>query len=155
GMFRSGDMTGHVIEGPLNVRVVGVKRTFYYYVNKTFFSYLHAREHVPLSACKQICGKYIPVSSAKLAKFTLGNLVRQIETGLPVPVSVPSIRATTYQGQAAYELSNDKGQEVFVAKNGTHYLLGMVDPGKFRLTFSQWNAVPPVSAPPASKIFRG
>lgn len=154
-MFRSGNIRGTIKEGALNGSVVGVGGHFYVFVDKAFVNYLHTTQHVPLSACKTICGKYVAIPKGTLGELTLSSLVKQIETGVPVATSVPSIRVTTYQGQPAYELSNDKGQQVFLAKNGTHYLLGMVDPGKFRLTFSEWNAVPPIVAPPPSKIIRG
>lgn len=156
GMFRSGDMTGSVKENSLDVTVLRAGGQAYVYVSKAFFNYIRTAQNAPASACKLMCGKYIPVpSGSSFGKFTLSSLVKQFETGVPVVSSVPSIRDTTYQGQPAYELSNNKGQEVFLARNGTHYLLGMVDPGKFQLTFSEWNAVPPVTAPPPGKIFQG
>jgi hypothetical protein len=154
GIFRSGDMSGSVTEGTFNANVIDSGGRFYVYVNKAFVKYLGTTEHIPASACKLICGKYISVPASALGHYSFGSLFKQIETGIPAATSVPHIQVTTYQGQPAYELSDNQGREIFVAKNGIHYLLGAVDPGKFRLSFSEWNAVPPVTAPPASKIVK-
>jgi hypothetical protein len=153
GMFRSGDMAGDITEGPLDGNVVVSSGKLYFYVSKKFFSYLHTTESVPMSACKVMCGKYVATTNT-FGSFTLAALSKQFEAGVPVVSSVPRIRVTTYHGQPAYELSDAKGRQVFLAKNGTHYMLGIVDPGQLRLSFSEWNAVPPVTAPPVSKIFK-
>lgn len=153
GMFRSGDMSGEITVGPLQVTVLSVGGTTYEYISKKFFNSLRASQNLPASECALMCGKYLKVPSSSFSSFSLTAIAHEVDSKIPVPTAVPHIRATRYEGEAAYEMSG-QGLKLYVAKNGTHYLLGLVDPAKFgTLNFSQWNAVPPVSAPPASKIF--
>jgi hypothetical protein len=156
GLIRSGDESGTIVVGTLPVTLVSVGGVDYVYVSKAFFNYLHATRGVPNSSCARICGKYIKLANSPFSsKFNFGLMTRQIKNKLPVPTSVPHVKVTTYHGQSAYELYDNQGRKVFIAKDGVHYLLGMVLPGKFALNFSQWNAVPPVTAPPPSKVISG
>jgi len=76
----------------------------------------------------------------------------QVGGKLPVPTSELRVSVTTYAGQPVYELSGH-GLRLYIAENGTHYLLGIIDPAKFgTVTFSDWNSVPPISPPPASEV---
>lgn len=152
GMLRNGDESGTLSVGATHLTLVIVGGQAYEYVSKDFFKTIQQASHVPASACATICGKYISVSASPFSSFNLPGMTHQIESKMPVVTSVSHISSTTYEGQPAYELSGE-GVRLYLAKNGTHYLLGMVAPTKFgTLNFSQWNAVSPISAPPASKI---
>jgi hypothetical protein len=135
--------------------VIVVDGKAYAYVSKAYFKYLHTTQHVAASMCWDMCGKYLQLSAKAFRALSLPVLSSLIVSQIPVPTSVPGLKTVTYQGQSAYLLTDGTGTALYVAKNGTHYLLGMVAPGNVRLTFSQWNAVPPATAPPASKIFTG
>jgi hypothetical protein len=156
GLFRSGDESGMITVGALPVTLVSVGGVDYVYVSKAFFNYLHTQKGVASSACATMCGKYIKLTTRPFSsKFNFGLLTRQVKNKIPVPTSVPHVRVTRYGGQPAYELYDSQGMKVFIAKNGVHYLLGMVRPGQFTLNFSQWDAVPPITAPPAGQVITG
>ena len=156
GMFRSGDLSGTIKAGPLDEKVVVAGGSSYVYVSKAFFSYLRKSEHVPGSACALMCGKYIKVpGSSFTSKFSLSVLARSFQKQVPVPAAVGQVKVTSYHGQPAYELSDGK-THVFIAEHGTHYLLGVraSDNGKHgTVSFSEWNSVPPVAAPPPGEVF--
>ena len=154
-MLRSGDLSGTIKAGPLSEQVVSSGGSTYIYVSRAFFTYIQQTQHAPASACALMCGKWLKVPAGSISGFNLSSLSNQFIKKVPIATTVPHLVTTTYQGQPAYKLSNDKGQEVFVAQSSPHYLLGIVEPGKFTMTFSQWNAVPPVTPPPANKIFSG
>jgi hypothetical protein len=154
-MFRSGDLSGTINAGPLNENVLRSGGSTYVYVSRTFFSYIERTQHAPASACALMCGKWLKIPAGSVSAFSLSTLSNQFLHKVPAARTVPHLTVTTYQGQPAYKLSNDKGEEVFVAQSSPHYLLGAVFPGKFTMTFSEWNAVPAISPPPASKVFAG
>jgi hypothetical protein len=156
GLFRSGDEAGTVNVGALPVTLISVGGVDYVYVSKAFFNYLHSTRGIANSACATMCGKYIKLSTPSFSsRFNFNLLTRQVEKKIPVPTSVPNLKVTTYQNQPAYELYDNQGQKVFIAKNGVHYLLGLIKPGAFTLNFSQWDAVPPIVVPPASRVISG
>jgi hypothetical protein len=154
GMFRSGDMSGSIKAGPISGNVIVAGGSTYFYVSKDFFSYLRTTQHLPASVCSLMCGKYVKVPPGSItSKFSLNVLSGSLQKQVPLPPSSVPVKVTTYHGQAAYELSYH-GDHVFIARNGTHYLLGVSNPAKAgTVSFSDWNKVPPVTAPPASKVF--
>jgi hypothetical protein len=152
GMLRSGNMSGTVTYKSTAVDLVVVNGKAYELVTRAYFKLIQRSGHVPSSVCALMCGKYIAGPTSAFKSFSLPGMISSIEKKIPVPSSVPHLSVTTYQGQAADKLSGDG--VMYVAERGPHYLLGMADPAKFgALTFSDWNAVPAVSAPPASKIY--
>ncbi len=152
GEFRSGDMSGTITAGPLAEQVVSAGGKAYVYVSKKFFNSMHTSQGVPASACALMCGKYLALPASTFTSFGLSAIGKSVESKFPVPSQVPNLVVTTYQGQPAYEMSGS-GVHLFVAKNEPHYLLGCIIAKVGTLSFSDWNAVPPISAPPASKIF--
>ena len=151
-MFRSGDMSGTIRAGSTTIKFLRVNGTTYEYVTKKLFSAIRVSQHIPASACALICGKYLKVPAAGFSNLSLPRMAASTQREVQVPSAVPRIRSVTYRGQAAYELS-DNGLRIYLAAIGTPYLLGLVDHNLGTLNFSEWNAVPPVSPPPASKIF--
>jgi hypothetical protein len=64
----------------------------------------------------------------------------------------PTVRLSAINGQPAYRLTDPEGDYLYVAKNGTHYPLEITRPGSGTLSFSEWNSVPPISAPSARQV---
>ncbi|MHB1593200.1 MAG: hypothetical protein ACYCO9_12940 [Streptosporangiaceae bacterium] len=151
-MFWSGDMSGTIRVGSTTTKLLRVNGTTYEYVTNKFFNAIRASQHIPASACALMCGKYLKVPAAGFSNFSLRHFAASTQREMPVPSAVPHIRSVTYRGQAAYEIS-DYGLRIYLAASGTHYLLGLVDHKLGTVNFSDWNTVPPVSPPPASKIF--
>lgn len=153
GMLRNGDMSGTLNVGSTHLTLIVTGGKAYELVTRDFFKTIQRRSHIPNSICNLMCGKYLAVPVGSLTSFDLPGMTDQIEKKIPVPSSVVTVRATTYRGQPAYQLSG-KGTRLYLARNGVHYLLGMVAPESFGvLNFSDWNAVPPVTPPPASKVY--
>lgn len=151
-MLRSGDFEGTFVVGGSRVRVVRSGASTYAVVSKSFFRYLHVTRDVPAAACSVICGKYVKVPPGAIPDVSLSKLTAQITKNVSVPKRNVRIVVTTYAGQRAYEVSH-AGQSAFFAKKGHHYLIGFRSPKhNVAATFSQWNSIPPISPPPASKI---
>lgn len=151
-----GDLSGTIKAGPLDEKVVVVGGNSYVYVSKAIFNYLQKTQHVPSTACALMCGKYVKVpGSSFTSKFSLPVLAAAVEKKVPVPAAVGQVKVTSYNGQPAYELSDGKNH-VFIAEHGTHYLLGIKGSENAKhgtISFSEWNSVPPVSAPPPAQVF--
>jgi hypothetical protein len=151
-MLRSGDSAGQMTLGGASFRIVRVGGDTYVDVSRSFFRYLRSTRPVPASACALICGKYVKIPAGAIPGFSLGNLAKMIDKHVSAPKQTPILSVTTFDGQPAYELSH-AGQAAFFAKNGHHYLIGYrARKQGVAMSFSEWNSVPPISPPPASKI---
>jgi len=150
-MLRSGDLDGTVTLSGATVRIVQVSHKTYAYVGKPFFRYLRTVRHVPAGACALICGKYILIPAGTIPGLSLEQLAKTVDKHVSAPKGA-HLTVTTFAGQPAYEIS-DATHAAFFAKNGHHYLIGFrLSKQNVAINFSQWNSVPPVKAPPASKI---
>jgi hypothetical protein len=153
GMLRSGDMSGTIDLNSIHATLVVAGGKAYELVTKDFFKIIQQHTHVPNSVCSLMCGKYIAVPIGSLASFNLAGMTSQVDKNLPTPAGA-HVTATTFHGQPAYQLIGRDGTRIYLARNGVHYPLGMVAPSNFGVvTFSDWNAVPPVTQPPASRVF--
>jgi len=151
-LLRSGDSAGQMTLNGANFSIVRVGSDTYVDVTRSFFRYLRSTRPVPASACALICGKYVKLPAGAIPGFSLGNLAKMIDKHVSVPKETPAVSVTTFDGQPAYELSH-AGQAAFFAKNGHHYLIGYrARKQGVAISFSEWNSVPPISPPPASKI---
>jgi len=151
-MLRSGDLEGTVTLGGAAIRIVQVSHKTYAYVGKTFFRYLRSVRHIPAASCALICGKYILIPAGTIPGLSLAQLAKDIDQHVPAAPKNAHLTVTTFAGQPAYEIS-DASHAAFFAKNGHHYLIGLrLSKQNVAINFSQWNSVPPVKAPPASKI---
>jgi|SRR5215472_2393910 len=149
-MLRTGDFSGTVSLSGATFRLVRVGGKTYAYVSKSFFAFLHTTRHVPSGTCALICGKWFTLPSGALPQFSLASLAAKFDHVSPPKGTHTSV--TTFAGQPAYRVASS-GKAAFWAKNGHHYLLGFRVPKQdIALNFSQWNKVPPISAPPASKV---
>src|SRR5262249_40606917 len=132
--------------------VVGGKG--YVLLDKRLFSAIAKAHHIPSAACSVICGKYIEAPAKQLGDFTLKGLSNSIlKSGTK---AAPGVTTTTINGQPAYGVSDGPGSYLYIAKNGTHSPLEITKSGTGNdtgtLVFSEWNSVPPVTAPPASQV---
>jgi hypothetical protein len=154
GFFKSGPESG-VISGPF----LGAQSTFklivvggkaYILLDKALFDAIAKSHSIPASACATICGKYIETSATQFGDFNLNGLTHSMLKG--GNKAVGGVTVTSINGQPAYRVSDGHGSYLYVAKNGTHYPLEITKPGTGTLTFSEWNSVPPITAPPASQV---
>jgi hypothetical protein len=154
GMLRSGDFKGTVLMNGARIQVLRSGASTYAFVSRSFFRYLHVAKGVPAGACSVICDKYLKIPASAIPNLSLSTLTGEITKNVSEPkVHVP-VTVTTFAGQPAYQLSH-AGQSAYFAKNGHHYLIGFRSPKQdASVTFSQWNSVPPISPPPASKIVK-
>src|SRR5262249_14685223 len=150
GMFRSGDVSGTVSIDGTSVPLTIVNGKAYEYVSKKLFRAISQTQRIPAAACAVICGKYVEGSIGVLRTFNLASLTRLVNSKMPRAGG--TVKVTSFRGQPAYELSAPEGSQGFIAEQGKHYLLGIHMPRQGTLTFSEWNSVPPVKPPPASKI---
>jgi hypothetical protein len=153
-MMRSGDLAGQITLGGAGFHLVHAGGQTYALVTRSFFRYLRSTENVPASACAQVCGKYVKVPVSLTSGLSLDRLAQMIGKDVSLPAQAPPMSVTTFEGQPAYEFSH-AGQAAFFAKNGHHYLIGFRDKKQdMAISFSDWNNIPPISPPPASKIVR-
>ncbi len=147
GMLRSGDMSGNLSVGSTHLTILVTGGKAYELVTMAFFKIIEKTTHVPSSVCALMCSKCIAVPISSFSTFGLPAMTTQIDDKIPIAKSVPHV------GEPAYELSGSNGTRLYLARNGTHYVLGMVVGTFGTLNFSDWNAVPPVSPPPASQVY--
>jgi len=153
GMLRSGDMSGTINLNSLHATLIVAGGKAYELVTKDFFKIIQQHTHAPDSLCNLMCGKYIAVPVGSLSSFNLVGMTSQVNKNLPA-ASGAHVTATTFHSQPAYQLIGRDGTRIYLARSGAHYPLGMVAPSNFGVVdFSDWNAVPPVTPPPASRIF--
>jgi hypothetical protein len=149
-MLRSGEFSGNVSLSGANFSILRAGGKTYAFVSKSFFGYLHTTRHVPAGTCSLICGKWFTLPPGTFPNISLPSLGAKFNH-----VSAPKgthTSVTTFAGQAAYKVAST-GKAAFFAKNGHHYLIGFqVQNQDIALTFSEWNSVPPISPPPASKV---
>src|SRR6266705_467934 len=151
-MFRSGDMSGTIGEGAIKVALTIVHGTAYEYVSKKFFSEIRQVQNIPASDCAVICGKYVKIPTGQYRTFNLASIARLFNSKMPKGNA--TVKVTNFAGQPAYELTEPDGSQAFIAKQGTHYLLAVHASKKATVTFTEWNSVPAITAPPTSKIVR-
>jgi len=155
GFLRSGAVQGSMsgpFAGSRNIAfsVIITGGTAYVLVDKQFFTSVLQANGAPASACATYCGKYIKLPTTQFSGFNLKGLTNQVfKSNTKVQASVVT---ATVNGQAAYRISDTKGNYLYIAKNGTHYPLEITRPGHGALLFSEWNSVPPISPPPASQV---
>jgi hypothetical protein len=112
--------------------------------------------HAPASVCHRVCGKYVTTSVSQskqiVGNLTMSGLLRELSDSLPRYVRAGQ---TTVGGQRALILHGTDGSTIDVAAAGPPYPLRAIAPSSSaagELRFSQWDAVPPIAAPPASQV---
>jgi hypothetical protein len=106
---------------------------------------------LPSSACQLVCGKYLELSASE-SKSMLGGLAWSGLWGQANSVPKLSyVRTATVAGQSAWEMKAGDGSTVYLAAQGTHYPLQVVQ-GSNRIAFTQWNSATIPGPPPASQV---
>jgi hypothetical protein len=151
-LIRSGGFSGFIQSGGTELNIVNTGKRVYIRVTSAFLKIAHA----PAGVCKRVCGKYIaaPPSEAKTitGDFSMSELLGSVSGALPRYVKGGT---TTIAGQPALALHGSDGSTLYVAATGTPYPLRAIAPkptNAGQLDFSQWNAVPPIAAPPPREV---
>jgi hypothetical protein len=114
---------------------------------------------LPSAVCSTACGKYlqVPASTAAqlAASFSMSHLMSSMLNSIPpfTGDTTDLFKPATFHGQPVLQFMQS-GNTIDVARTGTPYPLFLSATGNVQggLTFSDWNSVPPLTAPPASQI---
>jgi hypothetical protein len=155
GLIRSGDFSGTLTQNGIPLRLIAAGGKVYV---KATVAYLKKLK-VPASVCSIICGKYVEVSPAQarslLGSLSMSALLSSFTGKVP---RFTNAGTTTVAGRKGQVLLGPDGSRLVVAATGTPYPLQAVGrqtnggQSNGTLNFSQWNAVPRPTAPPASQV---
>lgn len=151
-MDRSGAFSGSIDNEGTRLDIVDTSKRVYVKVTSAFLKLSGAQA----SACQRACGKFV-AAPAGLANsiggdLTMEKLLGNVRQALP---SYVKAGMTTITGQQALVLHGSDGSTLYVAATGTRYPLRAVaakPDNAGALDFSEWNAVPAITAPPASEV---
>jgi hypothetical protein len=144
-------------DGTVTVHTVAGK--YYLVADKAYWT-----KNAGATAAEQLAGKYVLMSqedASSFGAFTLRALLDEMfgDTELsPLDAIRTDVDPTTVKGEQVYVLTDrlsDTGRVVVTADGKAELRsisVGGANPGA--LVFSQWNAVPPVPAPPAKDVVR-
>jgi ribosomal protein S9 len=150
--FQGGGMSGTVSAAGQTVNLVLLAGKAYVKVDQAFLK----EAGLPASDCSSMCGRYLAVPSSQLGQagsLTLSSLMSQMLSKIPSvnnDTSEVFVRSTL-NGQPVLKGSGD-GVTLEVAGSGPPYPLLITQAGQGTVAFSEWNAVPPITPPPASDI---
>lgn len=114
-------------------------------------------EGVPAETAKELAGKYTPGDAAQFADLkdlTLGSLLTSMlenSTINALQSMVTGVSEGTVGSTRAWVIGDNGGGMYFSAE--TNELLRLVSPESGDLTFSEWNAVKPFTAPAEEDIY--
>jgi hypothetical protein len=150
--FQGGGMSGTVGVGGQTIDLLVLSHQAYVKVDQAFLKIAG----LPASDCSSMCGKYLAAPSSQLGQagsLSMSGLMSQMLSKMPSMRNDTSdvFASATLNGQAVLKGGGD-GVTVDVATNGPPYPLLIADSGQGSITFSQWNAVPPLTPPPASDV---
>jgi hypothetical protein len=145
GLHRNGDMSGTISENGANLQVLSVGGKVYIKATPAFLKEVKA----PADACAVMCGRWVELPAQEARQIT-GQLSMNSLTG----VGATEAGSTTVDGQHAWVLKGTDGTKVAVSSANKHYPLQATggSTGHGTLKFSQWNSVPPPTAPPAGQV---
>jgi hypothetical protein len=151
-MDRSGAFSGSIDSAGTRLDIVDTSKRVYVKVTSAFLRLSGA----PASACQRACGQFVAAPAALAQSiggdFTMAKLLGSVRQALP---SYVKSGRTTIAGQQALILHGSDGSMLYVAATGSRYPLQAIAPKAGHagaLSFSDWNAVPAITAPPASKV---
>lgn len=128
------------------VLVVGGKT----YIKLTKFLVV-TMEKLPMSACLQLCGKYVVGTGSQFAGFDLAVVLDSAFHSLPAAAhDTKALVSASYDGRPVFQFTQS-GVVFDVAASGVPYPVRVTGNGT-DLTFSDWNSIPPPKAPPASQV---
>lgn len=149
-----GSATGSVTYEGKTLTVVVVDGTVYIQVSTSFLQFVG----ISPPNCGTLCGKYVEVPTSDTSQFTgslsMTTLFKKAFSSIPSAVrhsTADVFVPTLYNGQQALKASF-AGVTVVVAPGGKPYPLQLSDAKYGNLAFSEWNSVPPITAPPASDV---
>jgi hypothetical protein len=113
-------------------------------------------EHASATAAKVAAGKYVKVPAGVGAgALKVGSMLDGAFTDLPLAGLLQKVEATDLDGTPAYLLADrlNPASRIYISADGNARLLRRVSTkgGAGTLDFSEWDAVPPNSAPPADQ----
>jgi hypothetical protein len=144
-------------DGTLTVHTVAGK--YYLVADKAYWT-----KNAGATAAEQLAGKYVLMSqedASSFGAFTLRALLEEMFSDSelsPLDAVRTDVDPTTVKGEQLYVLTDRRSDtgRVVVTADGKAELrsisVGGANPGS--LVFSQWNAVPPVPAPPAKDVVK-
>ncbi len=154
-LTRSGGVAGTLTQGGITLQVLTTGGVTYLRVDKGLIKLVK----LPAAACPQYCGKYVqfPAATGRQLTGDIGwtGLMGPISAGFsPVAQAVtPAMPASLLKramvsGQPAWKIAGTGQPELYIAAQGTPYLLHMTGPG-IDASFTDWNlaTIPP---PPAA-----
>lgn len=159
-MTRSDDVSGLYSADGVTTKVIITRGRTYILLSPAFYRYLVRRGNVMSAPCASICGRYILRNMATSPfQGLFSAYLRFFPEMFDVRATTP-VTAVIYQGQAAYEFSDTNGDRIYISRSDYPYPIAVFSQagssGGPALTgttlFSQWNKVPPITAPPASKV---
>jgi len=118
-------------------------------------------EHASATAAAVAAGKYVKVPAGMVGTDALkvGTLLDGAFTDLPLAGLLQKVEATDLDGTPAYVLAdrlNPQAGRIYISADGKARLLRIVSvkASAGTLDFSEWDSVPPKSAPPADQLVK-
>lgn len=154
----SGDRDGKntrakVNDGTAEVELLSVGGNIYIKADKAYWT-----ENGSAAAAKIAAGKYVkvPAGSGLMDDLKVGTLLDGVFKDLPLAGAFQEVEEADVDGVPAYRLADKIGSQdgqIYVSADEKAQLLRIVSTkaNAGTLDFTEWNAVPPMSAPPASE----
>lgn len=149
-------ISGTFAEGGSSFAIVVAGGNAYLQINSSYLK----TAGLPAADCSTLCGKYVQAPASDVAQFdafAMSHLMHEMASGLPSAAgdTTDLFKPATFEGHPVLQLIQTQDR-VDVARTGTPYPLFVSSSAKGStqgsLTFSEWNSVPPVTAPTASQI---
>ena len=153
---RDGKSTRAVVsDGTGQAELLTVGSTVYIKADTAYWT-----KHASAAAAKIAADKYVKIPSGTgVGDLKVGSLLDGAFKDLPLAGALQKVETATVNGAPAYVLADRIGGgdgKIYVSADGKARLLRIVgakaSPGT--LDFSQWDAVPPTSAPPADQLVK-
>jgi hypothetical protein len=147
-MNSAGDYAGTMNVDGHDFSLKGVHGIMYELVTREIFAAMKlARTLPPSAACATLCGQYLKFPGThQLTLAGVTTLYDQTTEGKTFGVSL-----TTFDGEPAYALTGTQDSAGYIAARSPHYLLG-IRAGNEHLAFTDWNDIPPITAPSPRQI---
>jgi hypothetical protein len=148
--------SGNVAEGGLSYTLIAADGNVYVKVTQALLK----SGGLPAADCSIVCGKYLQVPAANVAKFTtfisMSRLMSRFVKSIPSAAGDTSdlFKPATFENQPVLQL-RQSFETADVARTGPAYPLFLsYSAGGKRgsLTFSEWNSVPPVTPPAPGQL---
>ncbi len=140
------------------LEIIVVAGTFYAKANAAFWK----ASGQPQATIEAIGSRYMSTADPKLAALTTKGILGALKSDIAASGKDVTVEETTMGGQAAYKLvhgarTSATPVSVWVTVKATTILRISFEGGGSGadLTFSEWDAVAPFVAPPASQVIKG